>query len=87
MRCELPDEVGGSIPPRAAKINNMRFKKYKQNLRQEGNYIVSYDTKVAKIIDGKLHKLDWKVGGKTSSPTTSKHINYAASELGLEITN
>ena len=63
----------------------MRFEKYKQNLRQEGNYIVSYDTKVAEIIDGKLHKLDWKVGGKTSSPTTSKHINYAASELGLEI--
>ena len=65
----------------------MRFKKYKQNLRQEGNYIVSYDTKVAEIINGKLHKLDWNVGGRTSSPTTSKHINYAANELGLEITN
>ena len=77
--------MGGSIPPRAAKINNMRFEKYKQNLRQEGNYIVSYDTKVAEIINGKLYKLDWNVGGKTSRPTTSKHINYAAKELGLEI--
>jgi len=79
--------LGGSIPPQTAKINNMRFERYKQNLRQEGNYIVSYDTKVAEIINGKLHKLDWNVGGMTSSPTTSKHINYAASELGLEITN
>ena len=65
----------------------MRFEKYKQNLRQEGNYIISYDTKVAEIINGELYKIDWNVGGKTSSPTTSKHINYAASELGLEITN
>jgi len=65
----------------------MRFERYKQNLRQEGNYIVSYDTRVAEIINGELYKLDWNVGGKTSSPTTSKHINYAASELGLEITN
>ena len=63
----------------------MRFEKYKQNLSQEGNYIVSYDTKVAEIINGELYKLDWNVGGKTSSPTTSKHINYAAKELGLEI--
>ena len=87
----MPDEVVGSIPThttiQTAKINNMRFERYKQNLRQEGNYIVSYDTKVAEIIDGKLHKLDWNVRGMTSSPTTSKHINYAASELGLEITN
>ena len=81
------DQVVGSSPTHTTKINNMRFEKYKQNLKQEGNYIVSYDTKVAEIIDGKLHKLDWKVGNKTSSPTTSKHINYAASELGLEITN
>ena len=65
----------------------MRFDKYKQNLKQEGNYIISYDTKVAEIINGELYKLDWNVGGRTSSPTTSKHINYAARELGLEITN
>ena len=64
----------------------MRFERYKQNLRKEGNYIVSYDTKVAEIKGNELHKLDWNVGGRTTSPTTSKHINYAAGELGLKVT-
>ncbi len=67
-------------------INNMKtFDRYKQNLKRIGNSIYSYDTHVAQIQDGKLHKLKWNVRGMTSSPTTSKHINYVAKELNLEI--
>ena len=61
------------------------FDRYKQNLRQIGNDIYSYDTHVAEIIDGKLYKLKWRVNGMSSSPTTTKHINYVANELNLEI--
>mgnify|MGYP001217881872 FL=1 len=61
------------------------FDRYKQNLKQIGNSIYSYDTHVAQIQDGKLHKLKWNVRGMTSSPTTSKHINYVAQELNLDI--
>jgi hypothetical protein len=61
------------------------FDRYKVNLRQIGNDIYSYDTHVAEIKDGKLYKLKWNVRGMTSSPTTSKHINYVANELNLEI--
>ena len=32
-----------------------------------------------------LVKLKWDVDGKTSSPTTTRHINYASQELGLEV--
>jgi len=63
----------------------MRFEKYKQNLRQEGNYIISYDTKVAEIKGSELHRLKWNVDGMTTSPTTSKHVNYAAAELELKL--
>jgi len=57
----------------------MEFTKYKQNLRQEGNFIISYTTKVAEIKGNELHQLGyWSV-------TTQKHINYAASELGLTL--
>ena len=61
------------------------FKKYKQNLRQINNDIISYNTRVAEIKDDKLYKLKWNVKGMTTSPTTSKHINYVANELGLTI--
>ena len=61
------------------------FDRYKVNLRQIGNDIYSYDTHVAEIIDGKLYKLKWRVNGMSSSPTTTKHINYVAQELNLEI--
>ena len=61
------------------------FNRYKQNLKQIGNDIISYNTHVAEIKDGKLYKLKWNLGGMTSSPTTSKHINYVARELNLEI--
>ena len=61
------------------------FNKYKQNLRQHGDDIWSYSTHVATIIydedyqPSHLKQLGWW------SATTQKHINYAASELGLEI--
>ena len=63
------------------------FEKYTQNLKQDGNYIISYNTKVAEINGTKLIKLDWNINGMTSSPTTSKHINYAARELNLTVSN
>ncbi len=61
------------------------FDRYKQNLRLIGNDVISYNTHVAEIKDGKLYKLKWNVRGMTSSPTTTKHINYVARELNLEI--
>jgi len=61
------------------------FDRYKKNLRLIGNDIISYNTHVAEIKDGKLYKLKWNVRGMTSSPTTTKHINYVAQELNLEI--
>ena len=61
------------------------FDRYKKNLRLIGNDIISYNTHVAEIKDGKLYKLKWNVRGMTSSPTTTKHINYIARKLNLEI--
>ena len=61
------------------------FDRYKQNLRLIGKDVISYNTHVAEIKDGKLYKLKWNVRGMTSSPTTTKHINYIARELNLEI--
>ena len=57
------------------------FNRYKQNLRVIDNHVISYTTKVGRIDWGNrtLTILGWW------SPTTSKHINYAASELNLEI--
>jgi len=53
--------------------------KYKQNLRIIGNDVYSYNTNVATIINDKLLVLGWW------SVTTSKHINYVARELDLDI--
>tara|TARA_Y100001970_G_C14235569_1_gene861583 strand:- start:805 stop:1014 length:210 start_codon:yes stop_codon:yes gene_type:complete len=65
------------------------FNRYKANLKQIGNDIYSYNIRVAKIIKvdktNFLYKLNWNVGGLTSSPTTTKHINYVAKELNLII--
>tara|TARA_R110000744_G_scaffold327818_1_gene433528 strand:+ start:1329 stop:1511 length:183 start_codon:yes stop_codon:yes gene_type:complete len=55
------------------------FDKYKQNLKVEGNYIISYTTKVAEIKGNDLMQLGWW------SVTTQKHINYAAKELQLTL--
>lgn len=61
------------------------FDRYKVSLKQIGNDIWSFQTRVAEIKDNKLYKLKWNVRGMTSSSTTSKHINYVANELGLTI--
>jgi len=63
----------------------IKFNRYKQNLTRIGNDIYSYDTHVAEIKDDKLYKLRWRVRGMSSSPTTSKHINYVANELNLTL--
>ena len=55
------------------------FDRYKQNLKQFGNDIYSYDTRVATIEGNTLKQLGWW------SVTTQKHINYAAQQLNLEI--
>ena len=53
--------------------------RYKQNLHIEGNKVISYTTHVATIdsANRKLYVHGWW------SVTTSKHINYVASEYGL----
>jgi len=59
----------------------MKFNKYTQNLsvvyKDDGKYIKSYDTLVAKCEYPKMIQLGYW------SMTTQKHINYAAKELGL----
>jgi len=61
-----------------------RFDKYRTNLCLVEidyiTYVKSYDTLVAKIEDGKLVILGWW------SSTTTKHINYVAEQLGLQVT-
>ena len=54
-------------------------KKYFQNLKIEDGYVYSYSTQVAKIETDYIQPLGWW------SVTTSKHINYAASLLGLPV--
>ncbi len=55
------------------------FDKYKLNLRQVGDDIYSYSTKVATIHQDKLIQHGYW------SMTTQKHINYVADVLGLEL--
>lgn len=57
----------------------MNLKRYKQNLRIEGNEVISYTTNVAKIEGQNLIQLGWW------SVTTQKHINYVARELNLNL--
>ena len=59
------------------------IKKYNQNLKVVGNEVYSYNTLVAEISGDIIKKVNWSVGEKTSSPTTTKHINYIAQELDL----
>ena len=61
------------------------LKRYKQNLKVIGSGVYSYNTLVAEIVGDKLQKVQWRVNGRSSSPTTSKHINYVAQELNLEL--
>lgn len=58
----------------------MKFPKYKENLRREGDKIYSYTTHVATIdIDDVL-----VVHGRWSM-TTTKHVNYVARYLNLKV--
>jgi len=61
------------------------MKRYKQNLNVTGDVVTSYKTHVATINYPYLITHSWNVGGRTSSPTTSKHINYVARELNLTV--
>tara|TARA_R100000900_G_C3256843_1_gene148586 strand:- start:18 stop:200 length:183 start_codon:yes stop_codon:yes gene_type:complete len=56
-----------------------KLERYKQNLRIDGNRVISYTTHVATIEDGNLVQLGWW------SQTTQKHINYVAQELNLNL--
>jgi len=56
-----------------------KLERYKQNLRIDGNRVISYTTHVATIEDGNLVQLGWW------SQTTQKHINYVAQELSLNL--
>ena len=61
-------------------INMKKLPKYKENLRIINDKdVYSYSTRVAQIVGNELHVFGWW------SPTTSKHINYVASEYNLEI--
>ena len=55
--------------------------RYFQNLTVQGTDVISYVTKVA-VID---HKNEQVVRLGYWSATTSKHINYVASELGYKV--
>tara|TARA_R110000765_G_scaffold412776_1_gene512561 strand:+ start:146 stop:337 length:192 start_codon:yes stop_codon:yes gene_type:complete len=61
------------------------MEKYKQNLTVINNNVYSYNTLVAEIKGNELHKVAWRVNGMSTSPTTSKHINYVAQELNLTL--
>ena len=57
-----------------------KLTRYKENLRIDGDQVISYTTCVA-IIDleaGTIRELG------TWSQTTTKHVNYVAAELGLK---
>ena len=55
-----------------------KFKRYQANLRVVDNRVISYTTHVATIEGDTLRVLGYW------SRTTTKHINYVASELGLK---
>ena len=58
-----------------------KFIKYTKNLGYDDSFVYSYGTKVGRIDTDNL--VLWKLG--YWSVTTSKHINYAAKELGLKV--
>jgi hypothetical protein len=60
-------------------VNMKNLARYKQNLRIDGNRVISYTTHVATIENGNLIQLGWW------SRTTQKHINYVAQELSLNL--
>jgi hypothetical protein len=70
------------------KTNNFKtFAKHKANLKYDNKFVYSYDTKVAEIVGNTLNLSSWSVGGKSKSPTTTRHINYAVDQLNLTLIN
>lgn len=65
--------------PHGCKLKTQKFPLYKQNLSKIGNTILSYHTHVATIDNNKL------IVPSYWSKTTTKHINYIAQQLGLQI--
>ena len=55
------------------------MQKYKENLKLDGNKVISYTTHVATIEGSNLNVLGYW------SQTTQKHVNYVAKEYGLTI--
>jgi hypothetical protein len=55
------------------------MKKYNENLKVDGNKVISYTTHVATIEGSNLNVLGYW------SQTTQKHVNYVAKEYGLTI--
>ena len=55
-----------------------KLKRYQDNLRIDGDRVISYATHVATIEGSTLRVLGYW------SKTTTKHINYVATELGLK---
>jgi hypothetical protein len=68
-----------SIARKLKTIEMPKFKKYTENLSYDNKFVYSYGTKVAEIKGQTLVKLGYW------SMTTTKHINYAAKELGLKL--
>jgi len=56
-----------------------KFNRYRENLRQDQDKILSYNTHVATIEGDTLRQLGYW------SMTTQKHINYVAKELNLTL--
>ena len=63
-----------------------KFEKYRQNLKQVGNNIYSYDVIVAYINGNDLiqNNNPFKENGRWSV-TTQKHINYVANYYNLNL--
>lgn len=74
-------------------MNTTYFSKHRKNLRQEGNKIISYKTHIATIDGDNLRREAWEIVRTwngvteriTSSPTTSRHLNFIAEELNLNL--
>ena len=69
-----------------------KLERYKQNLLINRNYVYSYNTEVAKIdhIKKQVIIVRWWLESSEHDkqpPTTSKHINYVARELGYQVIN
>ena len=58
-----------------------KFIRYNKNLAYDDKYVYSYKTKVGRIDND--NRVLWRLG--YWSVITSKHINYAAKELGLKV--